>query len=92
MSKQGIREKLVEKVVRRTFNWVTAGYTNSIMDRLIPEIPPHDMLVEEIYHEVMHTQFVETPSGMIQVKKDIRFVGKDKIISYINKLLSDEGL
>lgn len=90
MAKIGKREAIVKIVVREKFNWVVGGYINNVMDRLIPCMPSREQLIIEIYNEVITADSVETPIGMIEVKKDIRFAGKELILKYIENILTEE--
>lgn len=91
MAKQGVREEIIKMVVKEQINMVLGGYENSILDGHITEMPGHEELVQEVYQEVMNADVVETPIGMMKVKKDIRFFTKERIMAYIEKKVIKEG-
>jgi VIT1/CCC1 family predicted Fe2+/Mn2+ transporter len=86
-----IREQLVKKVVKEQFNDIVGGYENSILDGLIEEMPSHEELANQIYQEVMSASMVVMGGQRMAVKKDIRFIGGEKIREYIEKKLTKEG-
>jgi hypothetical protein len=85
------REMLVKMVIKQTCNSTIGGYENSVSDGLIKEMPSHEALIEQIYFEVMKEDRVETSIGMISVKKDLRFIGAERIKQYINKKIEKMG-
>ena len=90
-SKTGKRDMVVKMVIKEQFNQVVGGWENNVMDKLADKLPSHESLAVEIYEEVIQTDAVETPFGMMQVKKDIRFVGSNTIKTYIEELLTKKG-
>lgn len=92
LTKSNRREIIIKLLVKDKFNSVVGGYENSVMDRIIDEIPPRKQLIEDIYDEVMTEDTIVTNMGVIYVKKDIRFMGRDKIIRCIEDKLDSEGL
>ena len=88
---KNVREMLVKQVIRQEMNDVLGGLENSLMDKLIEEMPPREEIAEMVYSQVMKQDVVEFPSGIISVKKDIRFIGSERIRAHIEKRLMKEG-
>lgn len=85
-------EIIVKAGVRQAANWVIGGHENSIMDGLIEKMPSHESLAREIYQELMDLRGVEVAGGLIPLKKNIRFLTKEKIMGYIEDVLQKEKL
>lgn len=83
----GRREKLVAVAIREARNFVVGGYENAILDGYAEEMPNDETLVFEIYDEVLHNPVVELRGGLVPIKKDIRFLGKDRIHEMIRERL-----
>lgn len=90
-SKIGKRDMVVQMVIKEQFSQVVGGWENNIMDKLADKLPSRESLAAEIYDEVMQANAIETPFGMVQVKRDIRFIGSDTIKVYIEELLTKKG-
>jgi hypothetical protein len=73
------RESLVKKVIRQEANWVIGGYENGIADGKLSEMPSKEALTKEVYTAVMNSDVVEVGGGLIPVRKDIRFLGKERL-------------
>ncbi len=81
------RELLIKTLIKRTGNFVIGGYENAIEDGTLIEKPDKQGLLQEIYIGVIHENRLAVSGGFIPVKKDIRFVGKERIIELIDEWL-----
>ncbi len=79
-----MRERNVNLLIRERANWVIGGYENSVSDGIIEEMPPVEKMEKEIYNEVMSTNHIQIKAGLLEIKKDIRFLGKEKIVRTIH--------
>lgn len=85
------REALVKKVVKKSWGFVLGGYKNAQADNGTP-IPSRTRLVLETYEEVMDTDKIASGFGYEPVAKDIRFLGKERILELIEELADNDGL
>lgn len=73
------REINITKIIKREVGWVIGGYENAIFDGEATKMPEADEIEYEVYQELM-------AGGNVQpVRKDVRFLGKERIREAIRK-------
>ena len=80
-----MREKAVSRLAKQKAMWVIGGHENAIEDGVQDSMPSDDVLVQEVYNEVIKYPRVQVGGGVIELKKDIRFLGKDKLMEIVRK-------
>lgn len=78
------RTDLIATLVKEKWGWVVGGYENGISDGNLDFFPSDKSIILEVYDEVMNESYVEVRGGLLSVKKDIRFFGKDAIMKMIS--------
>lgn len=83
-----MREKAVSRLAHQKALWIIGGHENAISDGDIESLPSFEIIVYEVYREVMKYPSVQVGGGVIELKKDIRFLGKGKVMSIIEKAVA----
>ena len=96
--KEDFRKKLVYGGIRESYNDIVGEIINTTYDyekdteeykEAIDLINDNENLCKTIYNMLI-TEYtmVQTPIGLIEIKKDIRFLGKETIIEMIKKYIA----
>jgi len=84
-----MREKKVRRIITEEAGFIIGGWENSVLDGHIEdsEFPTRGELIEEIYGEVMsdRQKLIEMNGMMMEVSRDIRFLGSERIRELITK-------
>lgn len=73
------REELVKKVIIKSYNYIVGAWENAVLDGEMEVLPNTQEMVDNVYEEVIETEWVGKMGNQINVEKDIRFLGKEKI-------------
>ena len=73
------KEKMVYRLAMQTSNWIIGGYENAVADKEIDEMPELKEIIDTVYHDMIRNPILECNGGMIQLKKDIRFIGTARL-------------
>lgn len=80
-----MREKIIKMVIKESFCEIVGGEENSLADGQITEMPAIEDLKQWVYDSVMDADRVWTKMGEISVKKDMRFLGTERIKELIEE-------
>ena len=74
-----MRIQAVSRLAKQKALWVIGGHENAIEDGILDSMPSIEVLVKEVYDEIVKDPRVQVGGGVIELKKDIRFLGKEKL-------------
>lgn len=80
-----MRVQAVSRLAKQKALWVIGGHENSILDGEKDSLPSEATLIQEVYDEVLRYPRIEIGGGIIELKKDIRFLGKEKLLAIVTK-------
>lgn len=83
--KAEMREKIVKMVIKESFCEIVGGEENSLADGQIEKMPSIEDLKQWVYDSVMKADNVWTKMGKMSVKKDVRFLGTERIKELIQE-------
>lgn len=79
------KEQLVSIVIKKVWNEVVGGYDNALSDKIMESMPSNEDIIQEVYEEVIRTRFIAMRNGYLPIEKDIRFLGKIRILEMISE-------
>lgn len=79
------KEQLVSIVIKKVWHEVVGGYDNALSDKILDSMPSNEDIIQEVYEEVIRTRFIAMRSGYLPIEKDIRFLGKIRILEMISE-------
>lgn len=85
------REEMVMRLIAQKYNWVVGGFENEILDGERDQMPTQQTIEEHIYDEVMDADGLEVGFNIFPIKKDIRFLGTEKIKKMINEFYNKKN-
>ena len=77
------REEIVQLIIKKEWNSYVGGLENDLEDGFITEMPSRQSIIETVYKIVINTKDVKCQMGYMPVAKDIRFLGKEKIMNMV---------
>ena len=78
-------EKLIKRLIRQETNNVTGPLENALLDGVEDvKIPTRDEVLAVVYGAIINSEYVETGAGMIPIRREVRFCGKETLLMLIN--------
>lgn len=87
----GKRERLVKSAIKNEARWIIGGYENSISDGCMKkeDMPSIEHIQTEVYVNVIRGKLESGGSFLLQIKKDVRFLGKERIMQMVEEIVKD---
>lgn len=92
---KSFRETLIRIGAKNRLNDYIGGFENTLLDyeeqseeykNAKRALEDEKQIVDVIYRELVNDPIVATPMGLVSIKKDIRFIGKERIYEIIREV------